>query len=61
VSRSRWFAGAGSWGLGRGGGGGDCRRGCLMRAGTAAGAMWVVVDDGGAGVDFCDDTGGGRC
>ena len=31
----------------------------LACAGAAAGATWVVDDDGGAGVDFCDDTGGG--
>ncbi|MEA3281157.1 MAG: hypothetical protein U9Q68_01125 [Euryarchaeota archaeon] len=33
----------------------------LACAGTVAGATWVVDDDGGAGVDFCDDTGGGGC
>jgi hypothetical protein len=30
----------------------------LACAGTAAGATGVVDDDDGAGVDFCDDTGG---
>jgi hypothetical protein len=42
----------------RGGGEGDCRGGCLIAHGFA-GATWVVDDDGGAGVDFCDGAGGG--
>ena len=33
----------------------------LACAGTAAGAAWVVDDDGGAGVGYTMLAGGGRC